>query len=243
MRYFGVPVARRDGSLRRHIVPGTFSGGFIEAFEGANFNVSNADLNYRGRLASTRGRLARFRHREPPGAGVQPDEGAVLAKCGGLFPPRREYARALGAPGARPRHGSHRSSRKHRCSHPPAPDPRLRGRRGELHFDQVSENFGGAHNPAGITFDEFDTVNPKIFSQAHSPGRGAGAGRAQRLFRSQSVGGVRRGAVQPDRQARDRRRAALRRLRHDLRSRRAHRVRTAGRRRHGPPRRGVRRVG
>ena len=45
MRYYGVPVAQRDGFYGDY-VDGTFNGDFIEDFAESNFNVGDAELSY-----------------------------------------------------------------------------------------------------------------------------------------------------------------------------------------------------
>jgi iron complex outermembrane receptor protein len=169
MRYFGVPVAQRDG-FYGDFVDGTFSGDFIEEFAGSNFNVGDADLNFEDdsirveanwratdtvSLQAQVFQLTSDRHWK--NAETYFLEGTTVLERGDPL----ELGHDIDHTGLRtnvlfaPSGGGIRASVGFESN-----DVSL----------QRPTNFGGAHNPTGITFDETDIVNPRNFQ----PGTFAG---------------------------------------------------------------------
>ncbi len=170
MRYFGVPVAQRDEAYGEETVAGTFDGGFIDAFEGSNFNVSDADLNYQDdslrleadwQISDTVSLQAQLfdlttdRYWRNAEVYFLLDANTLERweplELGHNIDQTGVRANLLFAPSG----GGIRASVGFEANEISAKFP---------------NNFGGAHNPTGITFDEMDTVNPNNFQ----PGTFAG---------------------------------------------------------------------
>jgi iron complex outermembrane receptor protein len=169
MRYFGVPVARRDEAYG-DTVPGTFGGDFIEAFKGSNFNVSDSDLNYQDDSIRLE---ADWR---------ASDTVSVQAQIFNLTSDRHwKNAEVYFLLDANTLERWEPLELGHELDHTGARmnvlfEPSDGAISGSVGFEvndvsaKFPNNFGGAHNPTGITFDEFDTVNPNNFQ----PGTFAG---------------------------------------------------------------------
>ena len=162
MRYFGVPVAERDG-FYGDFVPGTFSGGFIEDFAESNFNVSDSVLNYEDDAIRLEADWS-----ATDNVSLQVDlfqltsdrfwqnsetyflEGTTVLERGDPLVLGHDIEHT----GLRtnlvfaPTGGAFRAS--------------VGVEMNEISFERPT-NFGGAHNPTGITFDETDIVNPRNF--------------------------------------------------------------------------------
>jgi len=162
MRYFGVPVAQRDGFYGDY-VPGTFSGDFIENFAESNFNVGDAVLNYEDdamrlgadwRASDTVSLQAQVFYmtsdRFWQNAETYFLEGANVLERGDPLVLGHDIEHTglrtnlLFAPSG----GGIRASVGFELN--------------DISFERPT-NFGGAHNPAGITFDETDIVDPNNF--------------------------------------------------------------------------------
>lgn len=167
--YFGVPVAERDG-FYGDFVAGTFGGDFIEDFAEANFNVGDAELRFEDdsiRLeadwrasdtVSLRAQLYQLTSdRYWRNAETYFLEGTNVMERGDPL--------ELG-------HDIEHTGLRTNVVFAPAGDV-VRVSVG-LEMNDVSferpTNFGGAHNPTGITFDETDFVDPYAFQ----PGTFAG---------------------------------------------------------------------
>lgn len=169
MAYYGVPVAQRDG-FYGDFVPGTFGGDFIEAFADSNFNVGDAELRFEDdslrveadwRVSSTvslRAQLFQLNSdRYWRNAETYFLEGANVIERGDPLELGHEIE-----------HTGLRAS----VLFAPAGDVvrfTVGFEMNDVSFERPT-NFGGAHNPGGIDFEETDFVNPASFQ----PGTFAG---------------------------------------------------------------------
>ncbi len=169
MPYFGVPVARRDGFYGDYI-DGTFNGDFIEDFAQSNFNVGDAELSFEDdsirleadwRASDTVILQAQLYHlmsdRYWRNAETYFLEGANLSERGDPLQLGHDI--------------EHTGLRTNVLFAPAGGGVRVSVgfEMNDVSFKRPT-NFGGAHNPTGITFDETDFVDPYSFQ----PGTFAG---------------------------------------------------------------------
>jgi iron complex outermembrane receptor protein len=169
MPYFGVPVAQRDG-FYGDFVDSTFSGDFIEGFAESNFNVGDAELSFEDdsiRLeadwrasdtVSLRAQLFQLTSdRYWRNAETYFLEGTNVIERGDPL----ELGHDIEHTGLRTNVLFAPSGEVVRVS--------VGFEMNDVSFERPT-NFGGAHNPTGITFDETDFIDPYDFE----PGTFAG---------------------------------------------------------------------
>jgi iron complex outermembrane receptor protein len=169
MPYFGVPVAQRDG-FYGDFVAGTFSGDFIEGFAESNFNVGDAQLGFEDDSIRLE---ADWRASDSVSLRVQLYQltsdrywrNAETYFLDGTSVIERGDPLELG-------HDIEHTGLRTNVVLAPSGDV-VRVSVGfeinDVSFERPT-NFGGAHNPTGITFDETDFIDPHAFE----PGTFAG---------------------------------------------------------------------
>ena len=174
MRYFGVPVAQRDG-FYGDFVDGTFNGDFIEAFAESNFNVSDADLDFKDDAIRLE---ADWRVSDAVSLQAQLYELSTDRHWRNSETYFLESANQLerGDPLELGHDMDHTGARTNVLFSPSG--GAIRASVGfevnDVSFKRPT-NFGGAHNPTGITFDETDIVDPNNFQPGTFAGIAGGA--------------------------------------------------------------------
>jgi iron complex outermembrane receptor protein len=162
MRYYGVPVAQRDGFYGDY-VDGSFSGDFIEAFERSNFNVGDAVLDYDDDQI-------RLEADWNASENVSLEVDLFQLTSDRFWQNAETYflegttVLERGDPLVLGHDIEHTGLRTNLLFSPTdgAFSASVGFEMNDVSFERPT-NFGGAHNPNGITFDETDVVNPQAF--------------------------------------------------------------------------------